>query len=310
MSKQATYQKAALLALLSETQIHAGAGRSVGVVDLPVQREAHTGWPCVFGSGVKGALRTLAEDWGMADLDEIFGPAAGSRDVSEYGGCFSVGDACLVLLPVRSLTTHFKWVTCPAVLKRLARQAARAGIPGPARLDPMKIPAPALDGALVPDNPKNPALFLEEFRFTQRKADLDVIVASLAALMPHHPDAAAALKKQLAIVDDDRFSVIASITLPVNAHVKLDSKTKTVVGGALWYEETLPPDTLLCCETVAFRSRKNPATVGADTVMKRVREGLFGGESPYVQVGGNETVGMGWCAATLIEGSGAGGGNP
>ena len=43
-----------LLGLIAETQIHAGTGRATGVIDLPIMREAHTGWPCVFGSAVKG----------------------------------------------------------------------------------------------------------------------------------------------------------------------------------------------------------------------------------------------------------------
>ena len=54
-------QATALLGLITETSLHAGAGSSVGVVDLPIQREGHNGWPCVFGSAVKGALRDMAE---------------------------------------------------------------------------------------------------------------------------------------------------------------------------------------------------------------------------------------------------------
>ncbi len=45
----------ALLGLIAETSMHAGAGKSVGVIDLPIMREAHTGWPCVYGSAVKGS---------------------------------------------------------------------------------------------------------------------------------------------------------------------------------------------------------------------------------------------------------------
>ena len=51
----------ALFTLVAETSIHAGASESEGAVDLPIQREKHTGWPCIYGSGMKGALRALAE---------------------------------------------------------------------------------------------------------------------------------------------------------------------------------------------------------------------------------------------------------
>lgn len=132
-----------LLGLLAETSIHAGAGHSVGAIDLPIQREAHTDWPCVFGSAVKGALRTLAEDRMCGEqiddsgivkkerrevLYAIFGPD--TSKASEHAGALIVGDARLVLLPVRSLTTHFKWVTCPALLDRLRRDADRLGVEG------------------------------------------------------------------------------------------------------------------------------------------------------------------------------------
>ena len=41
---------AAMLGLLAETPIHPGAGRGMGVVDLPVAREAATDYPVLVGS--------------------------------------------------------------------------------------------------------------------------------------------------------------------------------------------------------------------------------------------------------------------
>ena len=38
------------------TPCHAGSGSSMGIVDLPIQRERHTNWPVIQSSGVKGAL--------------------------------------------------------------------------------------------------------------------------------------------------------------------------------------------------------------------------------------------------------------
>jgi CRISPR-associated protein Cmr4 len=68
----------ALLGLLAETSIHAGAGQMAGVIDLPIQREAHTAWPVVFGSAVKGALRTLANEQKAPWLISVFGPETSS----------------------------------------------------------------------------------------------------------------------------------------------------------------------------------------------------------------------------------------
>ena len=53
----------AILGLLAETPVHAGAGSSLGVVDLPIQRAKHTQWPCIYGSSLRAlaiAQRVLA----------------------------------------------------------------------------------------------------------------------------------------------------------------------------------------------------------------------------------------------------------
>ncbi len=39
------------------TSVHAGSGSEIGLVDLPIQREKHTGFPKIESSSLKGALR-------------------------------------------------------------------------------------------------------------------------------------------------------------------------------------------------------------------------------------------------------------
>ena len=65
--------RAAILGLLAETSIHPGAGRSMGVVDLPVAREASTHYPVLVGSSLKGALKDKAAGTAPQDLSERFG---------------------------------------------------------------------------------------------------------------------------------------------------------------------------------------------------------------------------------------------
>ncbi len=285
----------ALLGLLAETSIHAGAGQMAGVIDLLIQREAHTAWPVVYGSAVKGALRTLTEEQKAPWLTAIFGPETGNA--SEHAGALLVGDARLVLLPVRSLTSHFKWVTCPALLKRLRADAQRLELPAFAV---GAIPeVEDANAALLPEGATN-ALFLEEFRFEARTADLNAVIPTLAGLMGRE-DATAALQKQLVVVGDDRFSHLARYATPVNPHVCLDNATKTVKGGMLWYEESLPPDTVLYVGLYAQAARVKGETMTAAEVLDRFLT-LFA--RPYLQLGGNETVGMGWCKVTICRGKG------
>ncbi len=281
----------AMLGLLTETSLHAGTGQMVGVIDLPIQREAHTDWPCIYGSGVKGSMRALAKSKENEWVNEVFGPEMTSG--SEYAGALAVGDARLLLLPVRSLTSHFKWVTCPALLQRLQADCQRLQF-----ADAEQFPAMPLfdkDEALVAaESAADSSLFLEEFRFTpQIYQQLDALIKMIAPLMGRE-DAELALQKQLTVVNDDAFSHLARYATPVNAHIAINNETKIVKPGALWYEETLPPDTLLYVALVAQPVRKAGVDKKAADVLGHI-QALFDQTHPYIHLGGNETVGMGWC---------------
>lgn len=49
------------LFLHCKTPLHAGTGSDLGYIDLPIQREKHTGFPKVEASSLKGALREVFE---------------------------------------------------------------------------------------------------------------------------------------------------------------------------------------------------------------------------------------------------------
>jgi CRISPR-associated protein Cmr4 len=57
------FDNAEMLYLYVETPLHAGSGSSVGIVDLPIQRERVTNYPLVQASGLKGKLRSEAYEW-------------------------------------------------------------------------------------------------------------------------------------------------------------------------------------------------------------------------------------------------------
>lgn len=190
-------------------------------------------------------------------------------------------------MPIRSLTSSFKWVTCPEALSRLKRDADRLGIkmpelPGSEK----KIKA---GEALVPE--KVGDLFLEEYLFKSEASDLSTLIAVLTKLMSRD-DAEQALQERLVVISNDMFAHLCQHGTPVNAHIRLE-ENKTVAKGALWYEETLPPDTLLYVPLSAAPARREEAQQPADAMLGFVST-LFAGK-PWLQLGGNETVGMGWC---------------
>jgi CRISPR-associated protein Cmr4 len=288
-----------LLGLTAETSLHAGTGRRTGVIDLPIMRESHTNWPCVYGSAVKGALRAHAQRHHAAAgwITDVFGPD--TKNASDHAGALMVGDARLLLLPVRSLNSHFKWVTCPALLRRAAADAKRLGITDAVELSGL---APTNDAVVMPQ--KSPpggdtSLFLEEFSFTVERRELSKLIGWLARFSGEAEGFAKLLGEQLAIVSDDMFNHLATFATPVTPHIAIEHERKVVKSGALWYEETLPPETVLYVALLATHSRREASIDKADVVLGRALA-LFPAERPYLQIGGNETVGMGWCKVSTV----------
>lgn len=267
--------RAAMLGLLAETSIHPGAGRSMGVVDLPVAREAATHYPVLVGSSLKGALKDKAAENAPQDMGEHFGS-------QERAGDLLVADARLLLLPVRSLTTAFRWVTCPHLVERYARDLRRAGL-GP----PPPVPEVNEDEVLAAhrEDANGGSLFLEERQFTVRGEPDDALVSSIEPLLLH-ADTRGRLKSQLAVLHDDDFAWFVRYGLALQARNVLDEQTKQ--SKNLWYEESLPPDTVMHA-LIATRTAGAFATLVA----------LFPEEDPYLQAGGNETVGHGWFAVSV-----------
>lgn len=159
------FEKSAMLYLYVETPLHAGSGSSVGVVDLPIQRERVTHYPLVQSSGIKGKLRAKAYEWDefvarKQQIKESYlqrGPqpdedsqrfkrrcekearqeAAQEKGLEAvfgpesdraeaHAGALSPGDARLLLFPVRSLIGVFAWTTSRNALARFRRDLEAA----------------------------------------------------------------------------------------------------------------------------------------------------------------------------------------
>lgn len=265
---------ATIFGLLAETSVHPGAGQSTGFVDLPVAREKATDYPVIVGTSVKGALRERARDKHGSDsevIDKVFGR-------QEEAGAVLVSDARLLLLPVRSLTTSFKWVTCPHLLERFVRDANRAGA-----TFPIALPRPNDGGWLGAGTGQ---LFLEEREFAHA-GTLPSSLLELVSPLVKHEITRSRLAERLVVLSDGDFSWFARFGLAVNARNQLDEKTKESCN--LWYEETLPPDSLF----YMLLGERNEGAIQA------VRE-LFK-TTPYLQMGGNETVGQGWFAVQEMD---------
>ncbi|MDP4559170.1 type III-B CRISPR module RAMP protein Cmr4 [Halomonas meridiana] len=287
-----------LIGLVTQTPLHAGAGSATEVIDLPIQREAHTDWPCVFGSSMKGALRAAAESYDALDKERIttlFGPD--TANASEHAGNLLVSDARLLLLPVRSLTGHYRWVTCPALLRRLMRDAQRCGVMWSAPSIPTIEEGEAW---VLQHKGEGNTLFLEEFSFSTR-TDSDGLTPWLTLLNDLLDDRKEELHDQLTLVDDASFRHLCRSAIPVQPHIRIKNETKTVADGALWYEENISPDTLFYWTLTAQPSRNAKDEGAPDAMLESLLSTLFPVNKAWLQVGGNETVGMGWCQVKEVR---------
>lgn len=224
--------------------LHCGTGQSAGVVDLPIARARATNLPIVPGSSLRGVLR---EDFAGKDAGlekTLFGPRSISGNDEAFAGALAVGDAHLLILPVRALAGIVAYATCPFILKRYAQDLARAGIETPA------IPAIADDEAIHGDDSVNilqGKVVLEDLDLKAlQKNEADAW--SLAIAQAAHPKDEPARKdfqSHFLILPDSVFAFLAETATEIRARIAIDDKTGTVKKGALWYEENLPAETVL-----------------------------------------------------------------
>ncbi len=300
--------------LVAEAPIHAGSGSEVGIVDLPIQRERHTGFPKIEGSGIKGCVREAfansskqVEIQGQkiqfsdkAYIDLVFGP---EKTGDEHAGSIAFTDARVFFFPVKSLKGVFAWVTCPLVLARFMEDIRRVegrDFSWTANIDNLENTISTETQLIVVDN----RIVLEEFTFeVTRNKDVDEVARSLADIIfpvdPIYDFWREKFKKDIVILKDDDFKSFVTTSTEVVARTKINSETGTVESGALWTEEYLPQDTILYSIAMATHLRAEDSKKGilkSDTP-KGEAENVIGffkqGVPEVLHIGGNQTIGKG-----------------
>lgn len=98
--------------------------------------------------------------------------------------------------------------------------------------------------------------------------------------------------KHFAIVDDNVLNFLCETGLPVDARIAIDSETGTVKKGALWYEETVPMESVFAGIMGVDKSYNKNVNADADALSKI----LTGSGVIHCQVGGKSTTGKGFVA--------------
>ncbi len=295
------FDKSAIGVFIVESPVHCGMGQDVGVVDQPVQRERHTGYPIIQGSEVKGCFRQYYEkkfDKGNNVL-EIFGPEESGDEDTKYASAVSFGDARVLFFPVKSLKGTYVWITSKDVLEKFGRILKMAGFTdlGVPPVTEIKDDEIAIPDVSISVEKK---VVLEEYVFTQKETQvaLESIITAVTPTTPEYKYLLDALKKKLCIVSDDTFKEFVTMSTEVITRIRINNETGVVDKGALWTEEYIPTDTILYFPVFASRTRNSGnGKLDAQKVIDKVKS-----LNSYIQIGGNETVGKGFVRINWIDG--------
>jgi len=299
------YKLARPLFLHCLSPLHAGTGSDLGYIDLPIQREKHTGFPKVEASSLKGALREVFEEDRDIDypsntnktrvkvgVDLAFGP---DNDKGEsHAGALGFTDARLLLFPVKSLKGIFAWVTCPRVLEKfkselLLCQDTKAKKELKELAD--KIPASsALDNTISDLGMLGISgkVVLEEHAFTLTQSQT---VKAFADELNKYLKLEG-LNQRLIVLKNDEFTDFVKLHTEVISRIVLNDKGTT---DNLFNEEFLPAESVLYSLVLAspiFNSNKgifNGTGNDYENLMKYFELGL----KDVFQLGGDATLGKG-----------------
>lgn len=289
--------QAHLYHLQNLSALHVGTGQGVGVVDLPIARSKATNLPVVPGSGLKGVLRDELQAQKQLNKEQVkalFGPDS-SAEVS-HAGAIALGDANLLLLPIRSFSGTIAYATCPYILRQYQRDLG----------SDLKIPK--LDeqqAGVVEDSVlfvgRTREIALEDLDIQANYNDTiqqwaDVITRNI------YPEGVAQaedwreqMSRRFVILPDDIFSFLADTATEIRIRIRIDRDARIVKEGALWSEENLPAETVLW-GVMGIADARDRSGLKADEL-----SALLPQDEIIVQVGGKHTVGRGLCRLLIAK---------
>lgn len=268
--------------------MHVGAGSSgFDFIDQLIQRDATTGFPCINGSSLKGALREYTNqlwtgDEGSNWITDIFGTdnarggiSAGDNSQNSKKGKDGFFSAHLVFLPVRTDKVPYVLCTSPSIIKNMIQSVEMLSSTIPSAISNLKsvvddLESKDLSSRGISLNLKHDNAQTDYIGY-KIKCDKSNDVVSLLAGYLETPET------DIAIIDDSAMVELCSdLYLPVIARNSLDDG-KSI---NLWYEQYLPRFSVMYFPIIWSSSHKSSM------------ESLFD-RSP-LQVGGNATVGYGY----------------
>ncbi|MGC9113313.1 type III-B CRISPR module RAMP protein Cmr4 [Acidilobus sp.] len=258
----------------SVTPLHVGSGRSLGAVDLPIQRDPYN-YPVVYSSSFKGALKSHCAkrrglplgERGRMDCSRapecccLFGPEV---DDESGSGLLDVSDLVPLFIPVPSLTHGYIYATSTYLLDRAADLLEFAGegdllnfikginIKGNKNGGPAQAQgaAPRQGGEADAAGVERPLLPLASGN-AQSSGNVLSLFKGAGKLSEK-------LEEGIVVFGDDEGAEILERAYIRVTRNRIDLKNKTVATGALWTEEYLPQGTVLLGVLMPSVPKRNP----------------------------------------------------
>lgn len=222
------------------TPMHVGGNYEFSVVDQPIQREGHTGFPKIEASSFKGSVRHHLERQNK-NVEELFGS-------TEQAGKLTFTDAHILFFPIRSAKGLYALITCPSILARYTKG------------EPIKLDGEAntYSNDLIIEG----KLLLDEYVYTdiKRNDDFNQIIKSIEEKM----GSAICLKQHALLLSDDDFAYFVKHHTEIITRTAIDSTTGIVKEGALFDEEYVPAEAIFY--TTIYGEDKDIANLELDVL--------------------------------------------
>jgi len=277
-----------MILVYATTPIHVGAGRSVGIVDLPIQRDA-IGYPVIFSSSFKGALKAYCARNHIKGDGRIDCPdpsqASGSAkpnleklkialcccafgseplDSPSETGILTVTDLIPFAVPVPAEKDVYLYLTSPYLLRKISDILQAEGFnkgSSDEKLEAFKqLVSSILDALNKSQNNKisisdSTYIFVEDE--VKKVSVIDKELEKIFNVLSSLGNLASNIKEKLVLMPngDDRYLFDKATVKVTRNRISLD--TKTVAEGALWTEEYLPEGTIFFGGYLVSNNRVN-----------------------------------------------------
>lgn len=262
--------------LYSFSPIHCGGEGDLGNI-LEIAREAHTNFPYIPGSSLRGTLRDEIEQQDEQAAEKLFG-----KELDEQGqmGVHQVwfGDARLLWIPMRTMSRNnndvFTWVSCHSLIRDHALLAKL-----PMVVFPNHPVGTSAGTYTVADAQVNVS------KFSQEQQNAIAISGNWADSL--HDAVQPTWEKNRIVLPDADFEVLMEHSLWTQIRNKIDSGENAGSAEVFWTDVCIPRDTILYYGWGYSLLKDKTITSQDHHLLLDTLKGL-------IQVGGQANVGRGW----------------